>query len=260
LSTVLILPYQTHTHTHKHTHTHTHTHTHKDQTTNITTNDQTMRDRLFYKLRLCHPVGIEAPESIASHPAWVTRKQLVRDEWKAREEATEAMRVAGPPASKFDKLLSVATRHYINCLRKDVGATLEHDELVNEDFRSTMSPEMLATAPPAIKGTWNNIKEAYRFFKKTRKERAALHLPGPAAGATSCSCECCSAWEYVSKQRKLIKWQAQFWEEQDKADDKWSFMRNVGIIMLVWKLLNEEEKETKEKEKKEKKEKKKHTP
>jgi hypothetical protein len=199
-----------------------------------------------------HPLSIHAPESISSHPTWVARKQLVRDEFKALEEANEAMRVAGPPASKHGKLLSVGTRHYINCLRKDLLATLEHDQLVNEDFRSTISPEMLATAPPAIKGTWNNIKEAYQFLKKTRKERAALHLPGPPAGATSCSCECCSVWEYVSKQRKLIKWQTQFWEDRGKADDKWSFMRTVGIIMLVWKLLNEEEKETKEKEKKEK--------
>jgi hypothetical protein len=126
-----------------------------------------------------HPLSIHAPKSIASHPTWVARKQLVRDECKARKEANKAMLEAGPPASKHGKLLSVATRHYINCLRKDAGATLEHDQLVNEDFRSTMSPEMLATAPPAIKGTWNNTKEACRFFKKARKERAALHLPGP---------------------------------------------------------------------------------
>jgi hypothetical protein len=201
-----------------------------------------------------HPLSIHAPKSIASHPTWVARKQLVRDECKARKEANKAMLEAGPPASKHGKLLSVATRHYINCLRKDAGATLEHDQLVNEDFRSTMSPEMLATVPPAIKGTWNNIKEACRFFKKARKERAALHLPGPPAGATSCSCECCSPWEYASEQRKLIKWQARLLKDQKKAEKKWKWKHAVGMHVLIWKLLKEEKKEKIDKEKKEKEE------
>jgi hypothetical protein len=192
-----------------------------------------------------------APQSLESHPAWVARKQLVRDEWKARKEANEVMLEAGPPASKHGRLLSVATRHYINCLRVDMGATLDHEELTNEVFRSTLPPAMLATAPPAIKGTWNNIKEAYRFFKKTRKERAALHLPVPPGGATSCSCECCRTCECASKERKQIKWQAQLLKSQEKAEKKWKFKRVAGMTMLIWKLLGEVAEEKKEKEKKE---------
>jgi hypothetical protein len=259
LSTVLILPYQTHTHTHK------------DQTTNITTTDQTMQYCLIHGIdfRLPHPISIEGPKSLASHPTWVARKQLVRDEWKAREEANEAMLEASPPASKHGRLLSVATWHYINCLRVDMGATLDHDDLTNEDFRSTLPPAMLATAPPAIKGTWNHIKEAHRFFKKTRQERAALHLPVPPRGATSCSCKCCSTCERASKKRKQIKWQARLLKDQEKAEKKWKFKHNVGMNMLIWKLLGEVAEEKKEEEKKEEKKKekekekekeKKHTP
>jgi hypothetical protein len=199
--------------------------------------------RIWFK----HPLHIGAPRPVDSHPAWVAYKQLVRDEWEARKEANEAMLKAGPPTSKHGRLLSVETRHYINCLLEDVGATLDHDRITNEDFRSELTPEELATAPPAIKGTWNTIKEANRFFKKTRKERAALHLPVPPGGAISCSCECCSAREYVSKQRKLIKWRVQLRKDHEKADEKWKFKHVVGMFKLVRKLEKElkEEKEKK---------------